>query len=184
MGGPLVYCSLGTAASTYPHAESFYQAVKGASALRQDWRFILQISDANKIKNYESTDNLFVTDWAPQIMFLKNASVAVTHGGLNTIMECVGFEVPMVIVPGLRDQPGNAARATYRDIALTVKMKGIQAVKLVALIERAMGSERIKTGLKAMQAAIKEEDGLNRSVRFIETYARTKGKNMSGLDVL
>ena len=112
-------------------------------------------------------------DWVPQIMFLENASVTVTHGGLNTIMECVGFEVPMVIVPGLRDQPGNAARAAYRDIALTADMKTIHATRLVSLIEQAMGSERIKAGLKKMKAAIKEEDGLNRSVRFIESYAGT-----------
>lgn len=170
---PLIYCSLGTAASTYPLAENFYQAVNEASAIRNDWCFILQISDKNKIQNYQSTQNLFVMDWAPQIMLLENASVAVTHGGLNTIMECVGFEVPMVIIPGLRDQPGNAARAAYRDIALAADMKTIHATRLVSLIEQAMGSERIKAGLKKMKAAIKEEDGLNRSVRFIESYAGT-----------
>ena len=171
---PLVYCSLGTAASTYPHAERFYQAVKEASAFREDWRFILQISEANKIQNYAPTKNLFVTDWAPQMLFLKNASVAVTHGGLNTIMECVGFEVPMVIVPGLRDQPGNGARAAYHDMALTTSMKDIHASSLVSLIEQAMGSERIKAGLQKMKAAIQEEDGLNRSVRFIESYANAR----------
>ena len=172
-GRPVIYCSLGTAASTYPQANNFYQAVNEASSIRNDWSFILQISDKNKIQNYKSTQNLFVVDWVPQIMLLQNTSVAVTHGGLNTIMECVGLEVPMVIVPGLRDQPGNAARAAYRDIALTADMKTIHATKLVSLIEQAMGSERVKAGLKKMKAAIKEEDGLNRSVRFIESYART-----------
>ena len=30
-----------------------------------------------------------------------------------SIMECIHFQVPMVIIPGLRDQPGNMARAVH-----------------------------------------------------------------------
>jgi len=169
---PLVYCSLGTAASTYPYADRFYRAVMDASAQRKDWNFILQISDERRIKNYNSTDNLIVSQWVPQLSILKKASAMVTHGGLNSIMECVEFEVPMVIVPGLRDQPGNALRAVYHNIALITSMKSIEPDNLIELISKAMASKEIKSGLTAMKNRIEIEDGLLEVVSFIESYAK------------
>lgn len=171
---PVIYCSLGTAASTYPYADDFYQAVMKASAMRKDWQFVLQISDENRINKYESTQNMLVSKWVPQLMLLKNVSVMVTHGGLNSIMECVDFEVPMVIVPGLRDQPGNAARAVYHDIAVSTVMKNIESNHLIRLIEKAMHSSGIKNGLKRMKARIEKENGLEESVKFIESFVEAK----------
>jgi len=173
---PVIYCSLGTAAATYPHTDRFYKAVAKASELRRDWQFVLQISDANKIGKYGSTENLHVLKWVPQLFLLKRASVAVTHGGLNSIMESVNFEVPMIIVPGMRDQPGNAARAVYQNIALTAKMKDIEPSMLAGLIAEAMDSREIKGGLRRMKEMIEKENGLAESVDFIESYAMSKKK--------
>jgi len=177
---PVVYCSLGTAASTYPYTDRFCQAVVEASALRPDWQFVLQISDQTKLQKYASTANLLVSKWVPQLNLLRNASVMVTHGGLNSIMECVGFEVPMVIIPGLRDQPGNAARAVYHDLALTATMKDLEPFMLIKLIAKSMESKDIKEGLKKMKSMIKAEDGLEESIRFIESLAIPKGKAADG----
>jgi MGT family glycosyltransferase len=171
---PVIYCSLGTAASTYPYADRFYQAVMKASSLRKDWQFVLQISDPDKMRRYKSAQNIFVLDWVPQIDMLKQVAVTVTHGGLNSIMECVGFEVPMVIVPGLRDQPGNASRAVYNNIALVTNMKRIEPNTLIELIERAMKSKEIKEGLKRMKSMINEENGLAECISYIESFAESR----------
>ena len=173
---PVIYCSLGTAASTYPYSDRFYGAVRKAGEMRRDWQFVLQISDEKKIRNYESTENLQILKWVPQLFLLKRASVTVTHGGLNSIMECVNSGVPMVIVPGLRDQPGNAARAVYQNIALTAKMRDIEPSRLAGLIAEAMDSREIKAGLKRMKEMIEHENGLAESVSFIESYATSGGK--------
>jgi len=168
---PLIYCSLGTAAAAYPYADNFYRAVLQAGALRTDWRFILQISDPHAASRYPSTENVLVKEWVPQLFVLRHAAAMVTHGGLNSIMECVLFNVPMVVVPGLRDQPGNAARAAYHDLAVTANMKRLEASAFIQSIEEAIASQRIQKGLKRMQEAIKQEDGLAASVAFIESHA-------------
>lgn len=168
---PLIYCSLGTASSSYPFSKNLYDAVRDASSKKPEWNFVLQISDANMAKKYAPTDNFHAYSWVPQLKILKHTSVAITHGGLNSIMECVGYEVPMVIVPGLRDQPGNASRAAYNNIGLVANMKTITSQILIELIEATMKSEKIKEGLIAMKKAIEHENGLENGVRFIETFA-------------
>lgn len=168
---PLVYCSLGTAACAYPHADKFYAAVVEASRQREDWRFVLQMSDAKKIGNYRATDNLSIAKWVPQLHLLQKAAVMVTHGGLNSIMECVCCEVPMVIVPALRDQPGNAARAKYHHLARTLGMKHLDAAKLLTALEDVMRSDCIRNGLRAMHAAIQREDELGKCIDAIERIA-------------
>lgn len=179
-GRPLVYCSLGTAADTYPHADRFFRAVAQAAAQRQDWYFVLQISDPKAIRRYPSTDNLLVTPWVPQLSVLRRASVMVTHGGLNSIMECVLNKVPMVIVPGLRDQPGNAARAVFHNLALMADMKRLEPAGLVRLIENAVTSQDLKAGLERMRQAMEEEDGLSASVAFIESRAMAEKQGATG----
>ena len=173
---PVIYCSLGTSASSYPDTDRFFQAIVEASKLKREWQFILHISDMNKIKNYKSSQNLLVLNWVPQLFLLKNASAMVTHGGLNSIMECIHFKVPMVIVPCLRDQPGNAARAAYHDIALTADIKDIEPYALIKLIEQAMDSKKIRNGLQEMKDKILAEGGLTESIDLIESLSC--GKNI------
>jgi UDP:flavonoid glycosyltransferase YjiC (YdhE family) len=96
----------------------------------------------------------------------------VTHGGINSIMECVHFTVPMVIVPGLRDQPGNMARALHHGIAVTGSMKDITAGPLVKLIENAMHNANLRQALSGMKDRIAAETGMEAAVELIEAAGR------------
>lgn len=166
---PLVYCSLGTAASFYPHARRFFQAVFEAAELKKEWQFVLHLGNYCHSESCPQPGaNLLVLPQVPQLALLKSASVMVTHGGMNSIMECVHFKVPMVIVPGLRDQPGNAVRAAYHNLALTAPMAKITPALLVDLIGRAMADVSLKQGLVAMKKEIARESGMENVVRFIE----------------
>ncbi|MFH1964237.1 MAG: nucleotide disphospho-sugar-binding domain-containing protein [Acidobacteriota bacterium] len=171
-GKPLVFCSLGTSAFFYPHARRFFKAVVDAGRLRKDWQFVLHVGDFQEADELGPPGpNLLISKRVPQLALLREASVMVTHGGLNSIMECIHFGVPMVIVPGLRDQPGNAARAVHHGIAVTAGMARITPEKLVDLIGRAMGDTGIRQGLAGMQRKIADEQDLEKNIRFIESYA-------------
>lgn len=157
-GKPLIFCSLGSSAFFYPHARRFFEAVVDAGRLRKDWQFVLHVGDCQEAdKLGPPGPNLLIHKRVPQLALLRKASVMVTHGGLNSIMECIHFGVPMVIVPGLRDQPGNAARAVHHGIAVTAGMARITPEKLVNLIARAMVDTGIRQGLASMQQKISDE---------------------------
>jgi MGT family glycosyltransferase len=168
---PLVFCSLGTAATFYPHSLRFFQAVITASKLREDWQFVLHVGSHPEAAQLESPrPNLLIRERVPQLTLLRRAAVMVTHGGMNSIMECIHFGVPMVIVPGLRDQPGNATRAVHHGLAVTARMASITAKELVSLTAHAMTDRSIREALVRMRRAITDEKGMDASVQFLETF--------------
>jgi MGT family glycosyltransferase len=170
-GKPLVFCSLGTAAAFYPHTLRFFRAVVAASRLREDWQFVLHVgSHPEAAKLGSSRANLLIRERVPQLALLRRASVMVTHGGMNSLMECIHFGVPMVIIPGLRDQPGNATRAVHHGLAVTASMVSITAKELVSLIACTMTDRSIREALARMKRTIADEKGMDVNVRFLETF--------------
>ena len=101
----------------------------------------------------------------------RATAAMVTHGGLNSVMECVYLGVPMVIVPGLRDQPGNSARAVHHGLAVRLAMATLTGAELTAAIARVMADDGIRRALAAMKQAIVDERGIERAVPFIEEAA-------------
>ena len=171
---PLIYASLGTSAHFYPHAPRFFRAMAGVAARRPDWRVVLHIGDhADPALSHTVLPNLTLARRVPQLAILSRASAMVTHGGMNSILECVRFQVPMVIVPAMRDQPGNAARAVDHGIALATRMSRVTAPRLETLIERVRGDAVIRRALAEMKRRIDAEPGLDAAVEFIERRSRT-----------
>ncbi|MCP9849823.1 glycosyltransferase [Cyanobium sp. Morenito 9A2] len=172
----IILCSLGTSAGSYRQARRFFSAVAGASAAAPQWFFVLHISDPALLADYPSSQNLLVTSWIPQLSLLRHAVVMVHHGGLNSILECVQNEVPMVILPCARDQPGNAARAAYHQLALTADVSAITADRLLALIGKAVNDARLRSGLARLKGTMEREPGLTQAVAFIEGHRLAGGR--------
>lgn len=169
-GRTVILCSLGTSAAAYRQAGRFFAAVAEASALAPEWFFVLHISDPALIGAFPSSANRLVVPWIPQLTLLRHAAVMVHHGGLNSIMECVQNDVPMVILPCARDQPGNAVRAAHHQLALTADVGAIRGEPLRRLIGEAMVDRQLKRGLRRMKEQIERERGLERAVAFIEDF--------------
>ncbi len=169
---PLVYCSLGGAADLYPNAERCFRAIVAASAAHPQWQFVLHIGDWQGQLPPAPT-SLVVRRRVPQLALLARASVMVTHGGTNSVMECIAFGVPMVIVPDVRDHPGNAVRAVHHGIAVTIRMAKVTGDRLGELIERAIADDALRSGLARMQCTIAAAgDGIAATVDFLEESAR------------
>jgi len=55
-------------------------------------------------------DHVHVVEQAPQPLVLEAADLFITHGGYNSVREALRAGTPMVVVPGILDQPHNGAR--------------------------------------------------------------------------
>ena len=66
--------------------------------------------------------NVHVYTFVPQLELLRRASVMITHGGSNSIKECIMMTVPMLIYPRRADQPGNSARVVYHGLGLRARI--------------------------------------------------------------
>lgn len=182
-GKPLIVCSLGTNAFYYPHAPRFFECVYQASRLEPAWQFVLHLADSAVFDRLgESPENLLVQPSIPQLALLRRAAVMVGHGGINSIIECVHFGVPMIILPGLRDQPGAAARASYHDLALVESMARITPHQLVSRIRQAMHDRRIGDGIARMRRMMAQEEGMTEAIARIERTARASSQSAPGMD--
>ncbi|OJT15058.1 UDP-glycosyltransferase 88A1 [Trametes pubescens] len=94
--------------------------------VHQDIPFILTHPSALAVLSQDTMDMLaacksaFVTQWAPQQAVLEHPATGwcLTHGGHNTVLECIAAEVPMILWPIFTDQPVNAIHLTdHLDVA-------------------------------------------------------------------
>lgn len=89
-----------------------------------DWEIITNSNAERK----EKPANLHLFDFIPQLDILKIADLSINHGGINTINECIHFQVPMIIISGNQhDQNGNAARCFYHGIAMRAKPSHLES---------------------------------------------------------
>lgn len=138
---PLIYCSLGTAAWRYPGAERFlHQVVRAAEG--SSWNLLMAVGvdfDIEKFQNLPS--NIVVFQHVPQLQVLRFTDLMITHGGMNSISECLRLGVPMLVYPGTRqiDQAGNAARVVYHRIGLKGTMSTETAKGIAAKVKKILG---------------------------------------------
>ncbi len=111
----IVYCSVGTLSKG---DEEFLLNVVKAFRELPEWILILSIGKQLEEKNFESNlENVYVFSHVPQLEVLSKASVALVHGGVHTINECLLYQVPMLVYSGKKsDQNGCAARLAYHGL--------------------------------------------------------------------
>lgn len=115
---PLIYCSLGTMNHRYKKAQMFYDAVIDLFRMNPQWKLVLSVGNSIKIEKENLPENITVYEFAPQLDILKKADLAITHGGHGTIKECIKYGVPMLVVPCIYDQRGNAAKVHFLKLGI------------------------------------------------------------------
>lgn len=107
----VVYCSFGTVA--YKDTSRVYEFMKKLLQVKPDYpNVILVISKGNLLMTLQTIPKVYYFDFLPQLDFLPHCDLMITHGGHNSVKECLQFGVPMLVYPNMEDndQPGNAVR--------------------------------------------------------------------------
>jgi UDP:flavonoid glycosyltransferase YjiC (YdhE family) len=113
--------------------------------------------------------NVTVLNWAPQIDILKTAAVALIHGGLGTIKECIYFGVPMLIFPFARDQPLNAKRVETKGLGISCDVNTIRDAGLIENILRLDKDKSIHQNISHMQKVFRYKQDKLFGLDFIES---------------
>lgn len=114
-----VYCSLGTQARSYPTAERTFSNILTAAQRLPEFRFLIELG-GSKVKASRLPGNVRLIDFIRHADALPYASLAIIHGGLGVIKDCIHFRVPMLVLPQRWDQPDNAVRVMRNQLGLTI----------------------------------------------------------------
>jgi len=122
----IVFCSLGTVTfAQEKRLNLFFKKMKQVALLNPNMQFIFSVSENFEIEDlYPVPGNLSVFAYLPQLELLRYCDLMITHGGMNSITECIFSEVPMLVYPLSFnwDQPGNSARVVYHKLGLRGKI--------------------------------------------------------------
>jgi len=179
-GRRIIYASLGSQSAAYGVIGRSLLAkvvsVMERPAMREMHLLLAGGAGGRQPEQMDAPGNVTFLEWAPQTEILRIASLAIIHGGLGTIKECIHAGVPMVVVPFKYDQPLNARRVAYHNLGITLAADGITEEGLLAGMVHALNDEHIRAGIDSMRQVFRRRDELSIGPDVIEKCLRGKGR--------
>ena len=108
----------------------------------------------------------------PQTSVLPHADVVVTHGGNNTVTECLHFGRPMVLLPLFWDQHDNAQRIHETGYGIRLGAYDHEPAELTGAIDRLLADGALRERLAATTRRLQGARGTEVAAAAIERVAR------------
>lgn len=176
---PIIYISLGTL--HLGSIDFWKQCFEAFSAMPA--QFVLS---AGKYTNIDELGpipkNFTVRQFVPQIEILGRASIFITHGGMNSVLEGLYQGVPLLLIPQQIEQlltslnvAANGAGVVLRE---HVAGKRITARQLRAALKNIMAESRFREAARKMQTSLRATGGYRKAADEIQAFvARSRSKN-------
>jgi UDP:flavonoid glycosyltransferase YjiC (YdhE family) len=164
-GQPLIYASLGSVQNQK------YQAfqVIAAACERLDVQLLMAHGGGIRAEMVQSFPGYpLVMEYVPQFEVLAQASLTITHGGMNTLMDAFTHGVPVIATPITFEQPGNAARVKWTGTGRVIPISQLHRKRLQVEIERVLSDPSYRQNAQRMQQAIRQAGGVQRAADIIE----------------
>jgi len=165
-GEPLIYASMGTILNG--RSDVFRTIVAGV-AKHKDLQLVLSVGAQVDLEQIGPIPgNAIVVKRAPQLELLKQASVCITHAGLNTVLESLAQGVPQVAIPIAFDQPGVAARIAHKQTGVVTTLDKLTTDHLSTLVGEVLNDATYRNNARKLQKAIAEANGLSVAADLVE----------------
>ncbi|NEP21081.1 glycosyltransferase [Moorena sp. SIO3I6] len=169
-GQPLIYASMGTLQN---QLLSIFSMIAEA-CVGLDAQLVIGLGGGTSPESLpELPVNPIVVGYAPQLELLKKATLTITHGGTNTVIESLTNGVPMVAIPITNDQPGVAARIAWTGTGEVIPLGKVRVEKLQKAIKRVLTEDSYKKNALRLQEAITRAGGVSRAADIIEQVVAT-----------
>lgn len=165
-GKPLVFASFGTLQNG---RDEMFHIVADACASLDVQLVISRGGGPAGTTNLRGTP--IVVGMAPQLQLLERASVCITHGGMNTVMDSLSRGVPMVAVPVTNDHPGVCARLRHSGAGEVVSPMRFSATRLRHALRRVLELPDYRRKAQMLKASIERAGGVERAADIVEAIA-------------
>ena len=164
--GPLIYFSLGSLGSA--DVPLMRRVISCLAAT--PYRYI--VSKGPLHEDIELAPNMTGAEFLPQTAVLPLCQLVITHGGNNTITECLHYGKPMVVLPLFWDQHDNAQRMHELGLGIRLDTYHFTDTQMHSALERLLIDAALHRRLAAGAAAIQAHGGLHQAAFLIEQAAR------------
>jgi MGT family glycosyltransferase len=180
-GRPLIYISLGT---IWNDCLAFYQlcieAFRGSP-----YRVLMSIGSTMHALDPQSIpENICIREYVDQIAVLEQATVFISHGGMNSICEALDAALPMILLPQANDQFALSELMSSRGVAVLIDQERLSAPLLRATTDYVARDPDIRTRCLEMQTAQRSRGvGGARAAESIHTALKVEDFQMhTGLE--
>ncbi|MGH2892819.1 MAG: glycosyltransferase [Solirubrobacteraceae bacterium] len=164
-GRALVYLSLGSLGS------ADLELMKQLVALLADTPHRYIVSRGPRHDEYELAGNMIGEEFLPQTSVLPHVDAVITHGGNNTVTECLWFGKPMLVLPIFWDQHDNAQRVHETGHGIRLPTYGLEHDELADAVDRLLTDGDLRRRVRAAGERLRERPGTEAAADLIERVA-------------
>jgi MGT family glycosyltransferase len=163
--GPLLYLSLGSLGSA---DVGLMRALIGSLA---DSPYRVVVSMGPQHAELALAPNMVGEEFLPQASILPQVDLVITHGGNNTVTECLHFGKPMVVLPLFWGQYDNAQRIDETGLGRRLGTYSHEPQELRETIDGLLADEQLAARLAGMAGRLQSVRGTERAADLIEALA-------------
>lgn len=164
-GQPLIYASLGSVQNT--KSDVFRLIAEACQGL--DVQLMITHGGGMSAEAVQALPGSpLVVEYAPQLDVLAKASLTVTHGGMNTVLDSLSYGVPLVAIPITFEQPGTGARIRWTGVGEVIPVSRLKVSRLRQAIQQVLTEESYSQNALKIKQSIREAGGVKRAADLIE----------------
>jgi MGT family glycosyltransferase len=165
---PLVYASFGSQIYHQPHL--FRSAIEAVAY--RDVQLVISASElATSGELGPLPANVLARAYVPQLALLRRASVLVTHGGANSVMEAIASGVPPLIVPLCNDQFHQEHFVTRAGIGRAIDAAAVTSERIWTALSALIDPRAPERDALAPITASYARDGAAEAARLVSALA-------------
>lgn len=169
---PLVYATMGTLQNGV--LQTFRVMAEACAGL--DLQLVISLGGGqDPAQLADLPGDPVVVGYAPQLELIRRATLTISHGGLNTVLESLECGVPMVVLPVAYDQPGVGARVEWSGVGRSIPVGRLTVNKLRDAIRAVLRNPSYRERAGELRTSIEIADGLNRAADVIEAAFGVRG---------
>ena len=112
--------------------------------------------------------HILVRPSVPQLALLARCSAVVTHGGVNTVNECLVAGVPMVLAPIRDDQPIVAGRVAAVGAGIQVRFGRVQPAEMAVALRSVLNDPAYRAAARRIGASFTLAGGAPTAADLLE----------------
>ncbi|XP_054161693.1 uncharacterized UDP-glucosyltransferase YdhE-like [Oppia nitens] len=166
--GKLIYFSLGSMGS------ADVDLMKRLVGMLANSEHRIIVSKGIKHDKYELADNMWGERFVPQIKVLPIVDLFITHGGNNSVTECMYFGKPMIVCPIFFDQYDNAQRVEDKGYGIRLNPYECSEQQLLQSIDKLLNDTKLSEKLSKAAKRIQTDKQIEKIPEIFDRLVKNK----------